>query len=192
MNKGWKGESRRHSLARRGIRTAYPRMSAMGNNGINEAMIIDSIKEFGLTDDFRVGGYILPDGSMLDFSGRLQGGNTNVRERDHREITIISDELSAGTKGMDEFIDQSHAIRLSFNMGYPYIQMKHPLTSGQKQTLKDVLAISDDIIAMDLEKGLGKSEYWSDSLVFGEGRKKSTEVPINKALFTINQFYLKQ
>jgi len=41
---------------------------------------------FGLTDDFKEAGYLLQDGSMLDFSGKKEGGTPGVRNYDHRQI----------------------------------------------------------------------------------------------------------
>ena len=41
-------------------------------------------KEFGTTNNFAVAGYMLPDGTLLDFSE--EGAPTNMRTLDHREI----------------------------------------------------------------------------------------------------------
>ena len=43
-------------------------------------------KEFGTTDSSTEAGWILPDGSMLDFSGKREGGSPGVRHMDHREV----------------------------------------------------------------------------------------------------------
>jgi hypothetical protein len=50
-----------------------------------------AIKLFGLTNSLAVAGYILPDGSMLDFSGSHYGGYTKSTSRgvDHTEIGSI-------------------------------------------------------------------------------------------------------
>lgn len=48
-------------------------------------------KFFGLTDSFAEAGYILPDGSLLDFSGRAYGGIGGSRGIDHRDMNQIVD-----------------------------------------------------------------------------------------------------
>ena len=47
---------------------------------------------FGITDDFREAGYMIPDGRMLDFSGKSEGGLAGTRSYDHRQINIVFDE----------------------------------------------------------------------------------------------------
>lgn len=44
-------------------------------------------KLFGTTGDFREAGYLMRNGSMLDFSGKKDGGPGQVRYMDHREIS---------------------------------------------------------------------------------------------------------
>lgn len=63
-------------------------------NAIKEAK-----KIFGITKDYREAGYMLQDGSLLDFSGRNQGSNNyGQRGLDHRDINEIGYD-------MDEFIE---------------------------------------------------------------------------------------
>ena len=58
-----------------------------------EALFEAAKKEFGLTNNFKAAGYMLPDGSLLDFSEANDGGDPNVRSLDHRSIEgIIMDE----------------------------------------------------------------------------------------------------
>ena len=59
-------------------------------------------KIFGTTDDAAEAGYILDDGSMLDFSGKSEGGTRGVRAYDHRQINQVGD---SGVGGLDEFDD---------------------------------------------------------------------------------------
>jgi len=46
-------------------------------------------KTFGTTGDFREAGYLMRNGSMLDFSGKKDGGPAHVRYMDHREIGSV-------------------------------------------------------------------------------------------------------
>lgn len=50
-----------------------------------------AIQYYGTTSDFREAGYILPDGTMLDFSGKKDGGPPGKRSIDHREVADILD-----------------------------------------------------------------------------------------------------
>ena len=59
-------------------------------------------KIFGTTDDAAEAGYILDDGSMLDFSGKAEGGTRGMRAYDHRQINQVGD---SGVGGLDEFDD---------------------------------------------------------------------------------------
>ena len=43
-------------------------------------------QEFGTTQDMREAGYLLADGTVLDFSGKRDGDPRGVRYMDHREI----------------------------------------------------------------------------------------------------------
>ena len=58
-----------------------------------EALFDKAKAQFGLTNNFKVAGYMLPDGSLLNFSEANDGGDPNQRTLDHREIEgIIMDE----------------------------------------------------------------------------------------------------
>jgi hypothetical protein len=50
-----------------------------------------AVQYFGTTSDFREAGYILPDGTMLDFSDKQNGGLPGMRLLDHREVAEILD-----------------------------------------------------------------------------------------------------
>ena len=56
--------------------------------------LFDNAKQhYGLTNNFNAAGYMLPDGSLLDFSEANDGGDPNQRSLDHRDIEgIIMDE----------------------------------------------------------------------------------------------------
>lgn len=48
-----------------------------------------AINYFGLTSNPREAGYVLPNGAMLDLSGRRDGGPGDTRALDHREVNTI-------------------------------------------------------------------------------------------------------
>ena len=49
--------------------------------------------EYGTTNNPDECGYILIDGSMLDFSNKKHGGRAGIRNADHREITNIGTDM---------------------------------------------------------------------------------------------------
>ena len=63
-------------------------------NDEQKEKLFDAAKEhYGVTKNFNAAGYMLPDGSLLDFSEANDGGNPNQRSLDHRDIEgIIMDE----------------------------------------------------------------------------------------------------
>ena len=58
-------------------------------------------EQFGVTEEFRRAGYILPDGQMLDFAQ-----NDRSRDTDHREILEVFGpaEVKNGTEALNEFL----------------------------------------------------------------------------------------
>ena len=56
--------------------------------------LFDAAKaKYGVTSNFNAAGYMLPDGSLLDFSEANDGGDPNSRSLDHRDIEgVIMDE----------------------------------------------------------------------------------------------------
>lgn len=58
-------------------------------------------EQFGVTEEFRLAGYILPDGQMLDFAQ-----NDRSRDTDHREILEVFGpaEVKNGTEALNEFL----------------------------------------------------------------------------------------
>lgn len=66
---------------------------------------------FGVTDNFKEAGYITTDGQLLDFSGKKDGGPSNVRYMDHREIVDVLD-AEDGTNALGKYMDNG-AIRIS-------------------------------------------------------------------------------
>ena len=95
-------------------------------------------KQFGTTDNFKVAGYMLPDGSLLDFSE--EGAPANQRTLDHREIeSIIMDEgkeYEHRWQYLADFINEG-AIRLLPE--YAGINLMHAPTEEQRKRLFDFI-----------------------------------------------------
>jgi len=99
-----------------------------------------AIEHFGLTDDPNEAGYILPDGTMLDFSGKNTVSQENssshmgTRPRDHREINFVLDDFPGGTNrtdGMNAFMRLTGAIRIGYYPHWMFISFKSPMTERQ-------------------------------------------------------------
>lgn len=168
----WYNDSRRHSLARKGIKTnidgtrRFDVSNFVSRGEINQNLINKAIEKFGLTDDFLEAGFILPDGTMLDFSGKNIGGIAGKRALDHRDITTIDDDLKSGTNGMEEFMDMTNSIRYELRADQhginTQIQFYDLPTSKQLRTLKDSIEISGGDVNLDMQKGIGEWDEHSE------------------------------
>jgi hypothetical protein len=95
-----------------------------------------AIKLFGLTDDPSEAGYILPDGTMLDFSVKKEGGTPGRRVNDHREIGSILEGKNLGwTEGMNFLMKTTGSVRLGYNNDFMFVSFKGPLTELQIYTI---------------------------------------------------------
>lgn len=84
---------------------------------ITEAETKELEKHFGTTGNFRVAGYLLTDGKLLDFSGKHWGDTTSrTRQVDHRDVQEV---LERGNNGFADMVDMigSGNIRLMPEIG---------------------------------------------------------------------------
>ena len=123
--------------------------------------IFDQAKRvFGTTDDYREAGYILPDGSLLDFSGRRQGSTTpGHRYMDHREVILAFGpqarakmktasnyfQANPGSIAMLRFMDAG-AVRISKQNGTTFLDIVKRPTPEQRSVLREVLRESEEAI----------------------------------------------
>ncbi len=120
-----------------------------------ETGVIDqAIDLFGLTDDPREAGYILPDGRMLDFSGKNQGGQPGVRALDHRDVNAIMS--AGGTEGMNEFMRSTGAIRFHLIDGDIAASTIARMTDIQMKTLAALSRVGSFLL-FDFYSGSGTS-----------------------------------
>lgn len=150
-------------------------------------------REFGLTSSYIEAGYILPDGDMLDFSEKREGGSPNMRSLDHREIGRVGG--PGGTQGMQEFMAQG-AIRIDGNGGA--IDISAEPTTQQYKRLREYFYHAKQAktpITLDLEKGLGEQragdEYNRSYRRTNDAMSKEYGVGENpaKILADIRQYY---
>jgi hypothetical protein len=108
-----------------------------GNRASNEIAEMDklAIRYFGTTKNFKIGGYIMRDGTILDFSESNMGSDGLSRYADHRYINRINtdyetDEVISDIEDTDiwEFIDLGN-IRINYPSGF---DLSQPMTSEQR------------------------------------------------------------
>jgi hypothetical protein len=142
-------------------------------NGVSAEDIFASAKQrFGITKSIYEAGYVLPDGTMLDFSGRSQasgykrngatfrptdGKSDYLRDSrgiDHREIEWDGMPDYTETWGsMADFL-RLGAVRIDGNSGTISMRSRLRPTSAQLRVLKDLVTSADGAY-LDLEDDLG-------------------------------------
>lgn len=117
---------------------------------------------FGLTKNLKEAGYILPDGTLLDFTGRhyavgyenkkvLPGKPDYLkghRAVDHRELHELD---YSGTDGMIEFMKKSGAVRISADSGM--INFEVPPTRKQLEVVKEIAEMNEGNVYIDFGEG---------------------------------------
>lgn len=119
---------------------------------IPDQTLIDNAKDtFGVTDDIREAGYVLPDGTMLDFSGRHWGLDDSEargqRQVDHIDISEADGIQNATGNEMYDFMAQTGAMRVSMADGNSVASIARPPTAQQlavlgRATNREYLALS--------------------------------------------------
>lgn len=111
------------------FKTFSDRVSLFENEGLAAA----AIAHYGITEDPREAGYILPDGTLLDFSGRHTSDDKRNRQRDfagvryidHRDVAELFDDpgVGDGTPAMRRFMRETGAIRFHPGTGIDVVSM---------------------------------------------------------------------
>lgn len=112
----------------------------------------NTLKEyFGTTKNYNVAGYMLKDGSMLDFSGRHWGDTSSrMRQVDHRDINEVLDEDKYGDAMINMIANGN--IRLMSESGG--INLAMAPTERQRKVLRDYIQSFDGKVIVDFdEKG---------------------------------------
>lgn len=91
--------------------------------------LIERAKEtFGVTRDVREAFYVLPDGTMLDGSGRHWGGDESdyvgQRQVDHGDISEVVDDSDSAADAMYKWMGRTGAMRVDFSSGVASIARK--------------------------------------------------------------------
>ena len=150
--------------------------------GINESVsngneIFELAKErFGITHDIRECGYVLPDGSMLDFSGRhMITGNSDTsyligrRSVDHRDISDLNWDKDLRTRtdvniNMSDFIKKG-AIRVHCSNTWSSINLFVKPTREQINPLLRLIQYSKGNVTVEIGDGDNSYEYaeWDEA-----------------------------
>lgn len=156
----------------------YRKQIMVGKNGVslkeNTDLFALAKERFGTTYDIRECGYILPDGSMLDFSGRhmVTGDTSHLRGRrgiDHRDISDLQwdKELKVRTNvnvNMADFI-RSGAIRIHCSNTWSSINLFKKPTKQQANVLIRLIQYSKGNVTVEIGDGDNSYEYaeWDEA-----------------------------
>lgn len=137
------------------IGSKQKRLNKIAENQKYENINWQRIRELGHTVNIKEAGYIQPNGSLIDLSGKREGGTPNERSLDHRE--------AGGTIGMQELGALGY-IRIDYNSGSLDI-VKEP-TPEQYKVIKRFADDNKGYVVLDLWDGLGNKsdnyEYYSE------------------------------
>lgn len=137
------------------------------NSGINQMLAdrkapaaqLDEItlsakKHFGVTYDWNKAGYILTDGSRLDFSGKHQGYDTGMRSVDHRDIGEVYSDGSDGVSAMIDFMQKGN-IRIMPESNS--INLSSVPTAKQETALRQFIRRVNGEVIVDIDDANGKT-----------------------------------
>ena len=135
----------------------------------SQELFDDAKERFGTTNDIREAGYVLPDGTMLDFSGRHwadpKSDNSwmnGMRQVDHRDIQDLNYEKDGNTPtgrdtNMSDFIRRG-AIRISFPGA---INLSTKPTWAQEDVLERLIRRDNRFVRVDFGDG-NRSDHYAD------------------------------
>lgn len=116
----------------------------------------DPEKYFGTTNSVMEAGYITPNGKMLDFSGRHEGGtDRDVRNVDHRDIQEVFNGVY-GTDAMVAYMADG-AIRLSPESGG--INLQSDPSDAQIAALSRYIRSFRGEVMVDVDDASGNTQY---------------------------------
>lgn len=131
---------------------------------------------YGTTNKLSETGYILTDGSLLDFSGKKFGGKPNNRSIDHRKIVDALDKA-----GMEEFINSGNIRYLPEG---DKILLSNEPTPQQYKVIERIINNSGGYITIELMNdankwGMNRKDYYGEY----------EDTTFNKVKRDINAFY---
>ena len=129
-----------------------------------KAKLFDAAKaKYGTTNNFNATGYMLPDGSLLDFSEANDGGDPNSRSLDHRDIEgIIMDEgreYESRYNYVTDFVGEG-AIRMLPE--YAGFQLSKAPTAEQRSKLMDYIYKHNGEVIMEITNENGNNVVYME------------------------------
>lgn len=114
-----------------------------------------AIEEYGVTNDFSVCGYILPDGQMLCF------GSSGIRDTDHRNIQSVYKEVGIVVNGdnTDYLIDFMQRGVIRFMPECTGFNMCIEPTNDQYACIKDICRSVGGEVMVDFDDNNGKTVH---------------------------------
>lgn len=158
-------------------------------------LIQKSIKKFGLTDNIRDAGFIMPDGKMLNFN--LRGGS--FRDTEHRRVAFLTTE---GYNGIDfgpmyDWMIKTGGVRVTGNQNRLYAEFAGKPTTTQIKKLTDeynqnrnkydsmIVSITMPGDVDILRGGFGTKRYMGDQTEGLNLREQKMRLP-NEAFYEVN------
>ena len=117
----------------------------------------DALSYFGKTYKWSETGYVLLNGSRLDFSGRHEGGPGGYRTVDHRDIVdALGEDFGGGdySGGMVQFMQEGN-IRISPESGG--INLAVMPTKAQMDSLSDFISKERGAVILDIDDANGNT-----------------------------------
>lgn len=115
-----------------------------------------ALEHFGRTYSWKETGYLLTDGSKLDFSGRHEGATGGYRSVDHREILDVYPEDTEfdGNGAMVDFMSQGNIRIMPEGDG---INLQVQPTKAQERALDDFISRARGEVTLDLDDTRGNT-----------------------------------
>ena len=115
----------------------------------------EAVKHFGHTYSWAETGYVLTDGSRLDFSGRHEGSGGGGRYEDHRDIAQL--DAYRDVQGTDAMIDFMKRGNIRIIPEVDGINLSVRPTRAQENTLADFISRRRGEVTLDIDNERGET-----------------------------------
>lgn len=115
----------------------------------------EAVKHFGHTYSWAETGYVLTDGSRLDFSGRHEGSGGGGRYEDHRDIAQL--DAYSDVQGTDAMIDFMKRGNIRIIPEVDGINLSVRPTRAQENTLSDFISRRRGEVTLDIDNERGET-----------------------------------
>ena len=115
----------------------------------------EAVKHFGHTYSWAETGYVLTDGSRLDFSGRHEGSGGGGRYEDHRDIAQL--DAYRDVQGTDAMIDFMKRGNIRIIPEIDGINLSVRPTRAQENTIADFISRRRGEVTLDIDNERGET-----------------------------------